>query len=99
MIDSGIWESILSLFHDQKFIRQHYVALKEGKAIDWSVHHDLHCFDSLRQSIMCTANDNLLYATGHKDTGYGQVVRCKDWDMLRNWLRNELLAIMISKVL
>jgi hypothetical protein len=57
-------------YSDQKFIRQHYVALKEGKDIGWSVHHDLHCFDSLRQSIMCMADDNLLYATGHKDAGY-----------------------------
>jgi hypothetical protein len=34
---------------------------------------------------MCTADDNLLYATGHKDAGYGQVVKCKDWDALREW--------------
>ena len=34
---------------------------------------------------MCTADDNLLYATGHRDAGYGQMVQCKDWDALREW--------------
>lgn len=57
----------------------------EKKEIDWRLDHDVHCFDSLRQSIMCTADDNLFYTTGHRDAGYGQVVHCKDWDALREW--------------
>ncbi|PQE27157.1 Tat pathway signal sequence protein [Rutstroemia sp. NJR-2017a WRK4] len=71
--------------HCLKFIRQHYIALKNSSEIDWELHHDFHCFDALRQNIMCAADDNLLHATGHRDAGYGQVVQCKDWDALREW--------------
>jgi len=71
--------------HCLKFIRQHYLVLLNGGEVDWEMPHELHCFDSLRQSIMCTADDNLLYSTGHKDAGHGQIIQCKDWDTLRDW--------------
>lgn len=43
------------------------------------------CFDTLRQHIMCMADETLHYSTGHRDTGVGQTRMCRDWDALRRW--------------
>lgn len=69
----------------QKYLHRHYLALAAGKPVTWPQEHDLHCFDSLRQHIMCAADDTLLYTTGHKDAGHGQLRMCRDWDALRAW--------------
>jgi hypothetical protein len=53
--------------------------------MDWSVKHDMHCFDTLRQHIMCLADDTLLSMTGHRDAGMNQTRMCRDWDVLRQW--------------
>ena len=45
----------------------------------------MHCFDTLRQYIMCMADDTLLYSTGHRDSGVNQTRMCRDWDALRQW--------------
>ena len=47
--------------------------------------HDMHCFDSIRQHVMCAADENLLATTGHNDLGKEQVRMCKNWDLLREW--------------
>jgi hypothetical protein len=45
----------------------------------------MHCFDALRQYIMCNIDDTLLNTTGHRDAGHGQTKMCNDWDALRDW--------------
>ena len=60
-------------------------SLKYGEAFDQPEEHDLHCFDSLRQYIMCTADENLLATTGHNDLDRNQARMCKNWDTLRDW--------------
>ncbi|KUI55416.1 hypothetical protein VP1G_02846 [Cytospora mali] len=52
---------------------------------DWPLEHDVHCFDSLRQHVMCHADDTLLYSTGHHDAGVQQTKMCRSWDALRDW--------------
>ena len=61
------------------------MALAAGEEPAWSAEHDMHCFDTLRQHIMCMADDTLLYSTGHRDTGVNQTRMCRDWDALRQW--------------
>ena len=82
----------------QKLIRERYIILLNHATdptvpsssfhplnITWPLHHDLHCFDTLRQHIMCNADDTLLYTTGHRDAGHHQPRQCRNWDALREW--------------
>ncbi|KAL2036400.1 hypothetical protein N7G274_010879 [Stereocaulon virgatum] len=71
--------------HCLKVIRLHYSALMDELGMDWPVEHDMHCFDTLRQHIMCQADDTLLSTTGHRDAGMNQTRMCRDWDALRQW--------------
>lgn len=61
------------------------MSILDGKETYWGVEHDFHCFDSLRQHIMCNADDTLLHTTGNKDAGRGQTLLCRDWDALSTW--------------
>jgi len=71
--------------HCLKVLRDHYRKLSRGMAFEWPMEHDMHCFDSLRQHVMCMADDTLLYTTGHLTVGVGQVRNCRNWDALRDW--------------
>lgn len=46
----------------------------------------MHCFDALRQHIMCMADDSFLYTRSHRDSGVNQLRMCRDWDALRQWV-------------
>ena len=61
------------------------MALAAGEEPWWHVEHDMHCFDTLRQHIMCMSDDTLLHSTGHRDAGVNQTRMCRDWDALRRW--------------
>jgi hypothetical protein len=69
----------------QAVLRAHYVSLDRGIAGNWSRPHDMHCFDALRQYVMCNIDDTLLWTSGHRDAGHGQSKMCHDWDALRDW--------------
>ncbi|TGO44702.1 hypothetical protein BOTNAR_0761g00020 [Botryotinia narcissicola] len=60
-------------------------ALETGTPWDWDIAHDYHCFDSLRQYIMCNPDYTLWYISGHRVNGYMQKKTCQDWDALRDW--------------
>ena len=45
----------------------------------------MHCFDALRQYVMCNPDDTLLNTTGHRDAGHHMMKKCQDWDALRDW--------------
>ncbi|CAF9913893.1 hypothetical protein IMSHALPRED_001472 [Imshaugia aleurites] len=47
--------------------------------------HMEHCFDTLRQSVMCNADNTPLYTFGDKTAGNGQLHRCRDWNELRDF--------------
>ena len=61
------------------------MGLAGGSKFDWPKEHDMHCFDALRQHIMCMADSTLLYSGGHGETGVNQTLMCRDWDALRTW--------------
>jgi hypothetical protein len=73
------------LMKQQVTIRSHFVELYHGGKGNWSLPHDMHCFDALRQYIMCNVDGTLLYTNGHRESGVGQVKKCHDWDRLRDW--------------
>ena len=81
--------------HCLKVLRDHYIRMYHAHRYegpggwprlgDWPLEHDVHCFDSLRQHVMCHADDTLLYSTGHHDAGVQQTKMCRSWDALRDW--------------
>ncbi|KAK4444362.1 hypothetical protein QBC34DRAFT_498378 [Podospora aff. communis PSN243] len=83
----------LSAFHQLhclKSIRKHYVALQSNTPIVDSVdNHVDHCFDYLRQAIMCSADMTLEKARvdpdGHRRRvdGWGTMHKCRDWGRVR----------------
>ena len=52
-------------------------------------HHNRHCLEYLRQSIMCNADTNVEYRVvredGVKETPGWDVKRCRDFDAARKW--------------
>ncbi len=48
------------------------------------IHND-HCFDALRQSVMCAADDTLRYSFGAGTSNIAHDRKCRDWDALRDW--------------
>ena len=47
--------------------------------------HFEHCFDALRQSIVCYADNTPLYTFGDDTAGDGQMHECRNWDELREF--------------
>ncbi|KAL8950912.1 MAG: hypothetical protein Q9222_003078 [Ikaeria aurantiellina] len=47
--------------------------------------HMEHCFDTLRQSVQCNADNTPLYSFGDNTAGDGQLHKCRDWDQLREY--------------
>ncbi|KAL4732861.1 hypothetical protein BDV11DRAFT_108919 [Aspergillus similis] len=47
--------------------------------------HTNHCFDALRQYVICNADSTPLYTFGDFTAGDGQVHQCKDWSQLREY--------------
>ena len=69
----------------QKIIRKTFYQVARNEPLTYPLGHSMHCFDSLRQYIMCTAGETLLYSWGRNITGDGQFRKCKDWGALRDW--------------
>ncbi|KAL8950965.1 MAG: hypothetical protein Q9222_003026 [Ikaeria aurantiellina] len=57
------------------------------QSVPWG--HVLHCFDVLREEIMCNADDTPRYTGFQPDqaSGLGQARMCKDWTQLDAWSR------------
>ena len=48
--------------------------------------HFLHCLDSLRQDVMCMADDTPMPTVNRKHRiGDGQIMQCRDWSKLTAW--------------
>ncbi|KAI9654793.1 MAG: hypothetical protein M1821_005787 [Bathelium mastoideum] len=75
--------------HCVKIIRQAYHYALRGEEFTIASHHIDHCFDALRQDIMCRADDTPMpvNATEHS-IGNGQELRCRDWNKLVEWTQH-----------
>ena len=68
------------------YLRDAMKDLMAGRSVDDKLIHINHCYDSLRQSIQCRADDTLLYIPYRSRlTGDGQFRRCRDWKALTAW--------------
>jgi hypothetical protein len=52
--------------------------------------HIAHCLDSLRQDVMCYADDTPMVALPHQGLGHSQPTMCRNWDLLLDWARQPL---------
>lgn len=83
--------SLQKLIHRSKMsIRDTVAKLLDGDAPENKTHtsqHLSHCYDALRQAIICRADDTPLYVP--KQTffaGDGQQRRCRSWAKLEDWV-------------
>ena len=51
--------------------------------------HVIHCIDSLRQEVICHADDTPRFSDTSKipESGVGQVRQCRNWDQLAEWAK------------
>lgn len=69
----------------KSYIVQHFQAGYGGVKLDKEVaHHSAHCFDYLRQSLMCAGDTNLEGKT-EAGPGWGSRHECVDYDALLQW--------------
>ncbi|KAL8752451.1 MAG: hypothetical protein Q9184_005730 [Pyrenodesmia sp. 2 TL-2023] len=75
--------------HCLKNIRSAYMEYHTGRNQSKTFPHINHCFDALRQDIMCQADDTPRYTTTTDDpeSGVGQVRQCRSWEQLQRWRR------------
>jgi hypothetical protein len=69
----------------QRVIRSIFLSMYRQTLPDYPIHHAHHCFDAIRQHIMCNADNTPLYGRGDGTSGDGQMHQCKRWTALRNY--------------
>ncbi|KXT15258.1 hypothetical protein AC579_4847 [Pseudocercospora musae] len=73
------------MLHCIQVLRKDFLLTREGKSPTKPLEHAMHCFDALRQSVMCQASDELLVITGRGHaSGFNQTRMCRNWDDLRD---------------
>ncbi|KAH3966527.1 hypothetical protein HBH52_199540 [Parastagonospora nodorum] len=71
--------------HCLRIVRSTLLSLSRKTPPKYPMHHALHCFDALRQHIMCHADSTPLYGKGDRMAGDGQLHQCRDWNELRDY--------------
>ena len=71
----------------QQALRKSFLQLRDRVPLDLDWAHNMHCFNALRQEIICTADDTPRSMTfAHPGSiGVGQYRRCRDWDKMVAW--------------
>ena len=91
--------SVFHQLHCLGVLRYSWFALlgDQDPSVERPLHHlapaaAIHCFDFLRQAIMCSADTTMELArfrapdgTIHTAHGWGVEHRCKDWDAVWDW--------------
>ncbi|KAI1090647.1 hypothetical protein F5B19DRAFT_316168 [Rostrohypoxylon terebratum] len=77
--------SVYHQLHCLSYVIAHFQAGYGGAPLDEEVaHHSAHCFDYLRQGIMCSADVNLEGET-EAGPGWGSPHECVDYDAVLAW--------------
>lgn len=77
--------SVFHQLHCLSYVVDHYQRGYGGANLTEEVaHHSAHCFDYLRQSIMCAADTNLEGQT-EAGPGWGSDHQCVDYDAVLAW--------------
>lgn len=66
-------------------MRKIFYQVLRNETTSYPITHASHCFDAIRQHVMCVADDTPLYTWGRNVAGDGQLRRCRNWDVLRDW--------------
>ncbi|KAI0432349.1 hypothetical protein F5Y09DRAFT_353642 [Xylaria sp. FL1042] len=92
------WDEDKALYHIKgihgmhclKYLRHFIIKSgREGKPLaSHVVEHMGHCLDSLRQDIMCTADDTLMPGLVEHRLGDKQILQCRDWEALNRWAKD-----------
>ncbi|KAG6037210.1 hypothetical protein E4U19_002434 [Claviceps sp. Clav32 group G5] len=84
--------AMVSVYHQMHCLyraRQGYFVAAAGNASDVELGHLSHCWDYLRQSIMCSADTTLEWMGSTPDedgtTGWGYQHKCRDWSAVFSW--------------
>ncbi|KAI5923508.1 hypothetical protein F4810DRAFT_669144 [Camillea tinctor] len=84
---------IVNSHHLLHCVRNVYISIQQyrtNKTQTIQYEHILHCLDSLRVEIMCTADDTLRYVplnSAHEfRPGDGQQRKCRDWNQVQNFV-------------
>ncbi|KAI1263920.1 hypothetical protein F5Y18DRAFT_91209 [Xylariaceae sp. FL1019] len=81
--------SVFHQLHCLSYTIEHYQQGYAGVNLTEEVaHHSAHCFDYLRQSIMCSADTNLEGET-EAGPGWGSKHECTDYDALLDWANKQ----------
>ncbi|KAF2661089.1 hypothetical protein K491DRAFT_754275 [Lophiostoma macrostomum CBS 122681] len=80
----------LNGYHNLHCLRAVHISLMEfahGEPQSRRFQHVLHCTESLRQDILCNADDTPRYTTADlvPESGVGQIRQCRDWSRLESW--------------
>ncbi|KAM7182899.1 protein of unknown function (DUF3328) domain containing protein [Naviculisporaceae sp. PSN 640] len=95
----GYMMSVFHQLHCLSYLVEHLQAGYTGVELTKKVaHHTAHCFDYIRQGIICAA-DTTLEGSTEAGPGFGNPHECKDYDAVLEWAnkhgamawRNELL--------
>ncbi|OAA43928.1 hypothetical protein BBO_04284 [Beauveria brongniartii RCEF 3172] len=91
-------KAMVSVFHQLHCLymtREGYYSALEGKPSQVSSAHLMHCFDYLRQTIMCFSDTTLEWLPAPpKDTGstgWGFEHKCRDFDAISRWVEDNRL--------
>ncbi|KAI1802782.1 hypothetical protein F4811DRAFT_527925 [Daldinia bambusicola] len=77
--------SVFHQLHCLSYVVEHYQQGYAGvKLTEEVAHHSAHCFDYLRQSIMCSADTNL-EGESEYGPGWGSKHECVDYDAVLAW--------------
>jgi hypothetical protein len=81
----GFMMSVFHQLHCLSYLAEHYERGFAGVNLTEEVaHHSAHCFNYLRQGIMCSADTTLEGKTG-AGPGEGSEHECTDYDALLEW--------------
>ncbi|KAF2124996.1 hypothetical protein P153DRAFT_300884 [Dothidotthia symphoricarpi CBS 119687] len=71
--------------HCLKLIRKAITSKHNNSSQTFNLNHIYHCFEGLRQDIMCTADDTPMPASAERHVGDGQIRQCRDWNKMTSW--------------
>ncbi|KAE8418377.1 hypothetical protein BDV36DRAFT_295219 [Aspergillus pseudocaelatus] len=84
--------AMISVFHQLHCIymtREGYYAAREGNLDQVNAAHLMHCWDYLRQAVMCNADTTLEWLPAPPNdrgsTGWGYEHTCRDFDAISRW--------------
>ena len=77
------------LIEMQKLMCRSMLGLRDGRPLEYQWEHIMHCFNALRQDVICAADDTPRYTSydhpGEIDVGQPRL--CKSWDKLAAWAK------------